>query len=64
MELAVIIPLAQFLTNINEYKTFDVTWEKYGEDEMVCDIEVSEDDYQAYMDSQLTTFEILEQYAS
>ena len=64
MELSVIIPTEHFENNINTYSEYNVVWEQYGDDEMVCDLNVSEDDYQAYMDSTLTTFEILDQYAS
>ena len=63
-ELYVTVPTEHYQNNINTYSEYNVVWEQYGDDEMVCDILVSEDDYYSYMNSQLTTFELLDEYAS
>ena len=61
--LAVIVEQEFFMEHKERYVSYDVDWEKENND-YVCELKVSEEDYEHYMESRMGTFEILEEYAS
>ena len=60
--LAVIVEQEFFKENEHIYSSYDVKWELEGND-YVCEIEVTEEDYEHYMESRMGTFDILNEYA-